>query len=126
MFKKLCLVLLLAAPLWAATSPVEIHLTDRRMFTQELDPPSDHEQQTPSGFDLGYDLTVKTGTPVEFFVETGHHEIVADDGSFDSGALVPGETWTHVFNRPGLYRFHNVFHLGGPEKALRGTIHVRP
>lgn len=119
-FTVALLALLLTAPtLAAAPDTVEVHLTDRRMFTATVDAPSDHDPMTP------YELDIKAGTTVEWYVEQGHHLIVADDNSFSSGALTPGMTYSHRFDRPGLYRFHNDFHLGGPYKALRGVIRVR-
>jgi plastocyanin len=38
------------------------------------------------------------------------HTITADDGSWDSGPIEPGKTWTHTFTQPGEYSFHCTPH----------------
>ncbi len=38
------------------------------------------------------------------------HTITADDGSWDSGLIEPGKTWTHTFAQPGEYAFHCTPH----------------
>jgi hypothetical protein len=47
------------------------------------------------------------------------HTVSADDGSFDSGRLDPGETFSHTFTEPGTFSYHCGFH---PE--MLGTITV--
>ncbi len=38
------------------------------------------------------------------------HTITADDGSWDSGPIEPGKTWTHTFTQPGEFAFHCTPH----------------
>lgn len=54
---------------------------------------------------------VSAGTTVTFANHDEEaHELVADDKSFDSGAIDPHTTWRHTFSTPGRYRFHCDFH----------------
>jgi len=38
------------------------------------------------------------------------HTITADDGSWDSGPIEPGKTWSRTFTQPGEYAFHCTPH----------------
>jgi plastocyanin len=38
------------------------------------------------------------------------HTITADDGSWDSGPIEPGKTWSHTFTQSGEYSFHCTPH----------------
>jgi plastocyanin len=54
------------------------------------------------------ELTVAAGKSVSFVNEDempGGHTLVADDGSFESPPLKKGETWSHVFAKPGTYGY---------------------
>ena len=48
------------------------------------------------------------------------HTITADDGSWDSGPIEPGETWTHTFTQPGEYAFHCT-----PHPFMKAVVVVR-
>jgi len=48
------------------------------------------------------------------------HTISADDGSWDSGPVEPGKTWTHTFTQPGEYAFHCT-----PHPFMKAVIVVR-
>jgi plastocyanin len=48
------------------------------------------------------------------------HTITADDKSWDSGAIEPGQTWSHTFTQPGEYAFHCT-----PHPFMKGVIVVR-
>jgi plastocyanin len=65
-------------------------------------------------------LTIPVGATVTW-TNTGQrtHTVSADDGSFDSGRLDPGEQFSHTFTAPGTYAYHCGFH---PE--MQGTITV--
>lgn len=41
------------------------------------------------------------------------HTVTADNGSFDSGTLAPGQSFSHTFTTPGTYTYYCRFH-GGP------------
>src|SRR5215217_3160484 len=65
-------------------------------------------------------LTVPAGTTVTW-TNTGNrpHTVTADDGSFDSGRLDPGEQFSQTFDQPGTFAYHCGFH---PE--MQGSIVV--
>ena len=48
------------------------------------------------------------------------HTITADDGSWDSGPIEPGKTWTHTFTQPGEYAFHCT-----PHPFMKAVVVVR-
>jgi plastocyanin len=49
------------------------------------------------------------------------HTATADDGSWNSGAIAEGESWSAVFDEPGTYTYHC-----GPHPFMRGVVVVRP
>src|SRR5215218_10058038 len=65
-------------------------------------------------------ITVPAGTTVTW-TNTGSrpHTVTADDGSFDSGRLDPGEQFSQTFDQPGTFAYHCGFH---PE--MQGSIVV--
>ncbi len=66
-------------------------------------------------------LTVAPGTTVRFVNEDGEaHTVTAVDRSFDSGGLDTGDAWTHVFAKPGIYRYFCALH-----PFMKGAIVVR-
>jgi plastocyanin len=48
------------------------------------------------------------------------HTITADDGSWDSGPIEPGKTWTHTFTQLGEYALHCT-----PHPFMKALIVVR-
>jgi plastocyanin len=84
--------------------------------------------QAPASFDVQVvdfefqpaNLTIPAGATVTW-TNAGQrtHTVSADDGSFDSGRLDPGETFSHTFSEPGTFTYHCGFH---PE--MQGTITV--
>ncbi len=48
------------------------------------------------------------------------HTITADDGSWDSGPIEPGKSWSHTFTRPGEVAFHCT-----PHPFMKGVVLVR-
>ena len=56
-------------------------------------------------------LTVKAGDTVTWVNDdTTAHDIVADDGSFDSGNLAPGASYQFVFATAGTVPYHCSIH----------------
>lgn len=51
------------------------------------------------------------------------HTVTADDGSFNSGNLNPGQTWTHTFTTPGTYGYYCAYHswMAGTVIVLAST-----
>ena len=48
------------------------------------------------------------------------HTVTADDGSWDSGPIEPGASWTHMFEKAGDYSFHCT-----PHPFMKGVVVVR-
>ena len=48
------------------------------------------------------------------------HTVTADDGSWDSGAIEPGKSWSHTFTQPGDYAFHCT-----PHPFMKAVVVVR-
>jgi len=66
-------------------------------------------------------ISVEVGTEVVWTNEgETPHTITADDGSFDSGTLDPGETFALTFIVPGRYTYFCI-----PHPFMRGTVEVR-
>jgi plastocyanin len=56
-------------------------------------------------------LTVTAGTTVTWTNNQGvTHTVTADDGSWDSGDLATGETFTHTFDTAGTFAYHCAIH----------------
>jgi len=65
-------------------------------------------------------ITVRQGTFILFTnKDYVPHTITADDGSFDSGTLNPGSTWTGAFNTKGTFTYHCTIH-----PTMHGTVVV--
>lgn len=71
------------------------------------------------------ELTVPAGSTV-VWSNTGTlaHTVTADDDSFDSGILEPGETFTQTFNEPGEYQYYCEFHGDPGMLGMAGVIIV--
>ena len=52
------------------------------------------------------------------------HTITADDGSFDSGYLNLGQTFTQQFDTPGTYQYYCLPHGGPGLSGMAATIVV--
>src|SRR5215212_707133 len=65
-------------------------------------------------------VTVPVGATV-IWTNTGSrsHTVTADDGSFDSGRLDPGEQFSQTFDQPGTFPYHCGFH-----SQMQGSIVV--
>jgi len=48
------------------------------------------------------------------------HTVTADDGSWDSGPIEPGNSWSHTFSQPGEFAFHCT-----PHPFMRAVVVVR-
>jgi plastocyanin len=78
---------------------------------------------TVSVVDFAFDpaaLSVPAGTTVTWTNDGERpHTVTAEDGSFDSGRLDPGESFSFTFDQPGTVSYYCGFH---PE--MQGTIEV--
>lgn len=58
-------------------------------------------------------LNVTTGTKVTWTNnDNTTHTVTADDGSFDSGNIAPGETFSKTFTVAGTVNYHCSIHTG--------------
>jgi plastocyanin len=82
-----------------------------------------------------FDMQIVTFTPFEVHIPAGGmvlwsntsilgHTVTADDGSFDSGNLDPGATYTMTFDTPGTYAFYCLPHGGVGGRGMAGTVIV--
>jgi len=56
-------------------------------------------------------LTIKAGQTVVWTNrDDSDHTIIADDGSFKSGDLSPGESFKFTFKKKGKFKFHCKYH----------------
>jgi plastocyanin len=46
------------------------------------------------------------------------HSVTADDGSFDSGDMLPGATFNHTFTAAGTYLYHCMHHAAETGKVI--------
>jgi plastocyanin len=70
-------------------------------------------------------LRVPVGTPVEWQNRGRNpHTVTADDGSFDSGDLQPGDEFSHAFATPGVYRYYCKYHGAAGGIGMAGVIVV--
>jgi plastocyanin len=65
------------------------------------------------------------GAPMTFtFDGASPHSVTADDGSFDSGVLTQGNTFTMTFQDSGTYAYYCTIHGGAGGVGMSGTIVV--
>jgi plastocyanin len=66
-------------------------------------------------------LTVAVGTTVTWTNnDSARHTVTADDGSFKSGTLGKGGTFSQTFATPGTFAYHCAFH-----SSMTATITVQ-
>ncbi|MBV8083078.1 MAG: cupredoxin family copper-binding protein [Candidatus Eremiobacteraeota bacterium] len=66
-------------------------------------------------------VTIPAGTAVVWTnKDDDPHTVTADDGSFDSKGLGQGDTYRHVFTKPGTYPYHCSAH-----PYMKGTVIVQ-
>jgi plastocyanin len=56
-------------------------------------------------------LVVHVGTTVTWTnQDTVQHEVISDNGTFDSGIMMPNDQFTHTFSQPGNYSYYCKIH----------------
>jgi len=66
-------------------------------------------------------VTIATGDAVKWTNrDTKSHQVVANNGSFASAVIKPGNGYTHVFKAAGTFRYHDALH-----PALTGRVVVK-
>jgi plastocyanin len=66
-------------------------------------------------------VTVKAGTSVTWTNQGRTHTVTADDGSFDSGRIASGATFSMTFKKTGTYAYHCAIH-----SSMVGQVVVTP
>jgi plastocyanin len=70
-------------------------------------------------------ITITAGTSVTW---TNHglmqHTVTADDNSYNSNTLSPGQSFSHTFTSAGTYYYHCVFHGGVGGVGMSGIVIV--
>jgi plastocyanin len=68
------------------------------------------------------DVTVEPGTTVTW-VNEGNvpHTVTSDDGQFDSGVLMPGDSYTVMFKGQGTITYHCAIHPSMTGSVTVGT-----
>lgn len=70
-------------------------------------------------------VTVDAGTTVVWTNNDEiQHTVTADNGTFDSGTLATGETFSYTFNEPGVYPYHCQFHGVAGGTGMVGLVTV--
>jgi plastocyanin len=65
-------------------------------------------------------VTVTGGDTVQWRnLDTVNHQVVANNGSFASGTIAPGRTFSRTMNTPGFFPYHDAL-----KPALKGTVRV--
>jgi plastocyanin len=65
-------------------------------------------------------ISVPVGSTVTWTnQDSTNHTVTADDGSFDSGPLAPGATFSQTFDTAGTFTYHCAIH-----SSMKGTITV--
>src|SRR5438094_5380637 len=93
------LALVLAAPASAATTAVQIKI---------------------AGFAPAAVTSNENDAVKWTHTDTKNHQVVANNGSFASGILAPGKSYTVTFKNGGTYRYHDGLH-----PTLKGTVTVK-
>jgi plastocyanin len=94
-------------------------------FLSQVDPTTAHQDAAidVSVVDFAFEpgtVSVPAGATVTWTNSGSRpHTVTADDGSFDSGRLDPGEQFSQTFDQPGTFTYHCGFH---PE--MQGSIVV--
>jgi len=71
-------------------------------------------------------VTLQPGDTVTWTNNSGlTHTVTADDGSFDSGSVAPGQTFSHTFSTAGTVEYHCSFHGAAGGIGMAGTVVVQ-
>lgn len=71
------------------------------------------------------EITVPVGTTVVWRMEASvSHTVTADDGSFDSGTLNTGDTFSYTFETEGTLAYFCEFHGGRGGEGMSGVVNV--
>lgn len=72
-------------------------------------------------------LTISAGTTVTWTNDDPfNHTVTADDGSFNSGVVAPGDSFSFTFDTPGNYLYYCSIHGGPGGIGMSGMVIVTP
>jgi len=71
------------------------------------------------------DLQIEAGTTVIWKNTVGRHTVTADDASFDSPIMAPGEEFKRTFDRPGTVKYFCNLHGAAGGQKMAGTVTVK-
>ena len=71
------------------------------------------------------DLQIEAGTTVVWKNTAGRHTVTADDGSFDSPIMAPGEEFKRTFERSGTVKYFCNLHGAAGGQKMAGTVTVK-
>lgn len=69
-------------------------------------------------------VRIKAGGTVTWKAKEGSHTVKADDGSFASGTIAAGQSFSRKFDKPGTYNYYCSFHGGTGGHDMAGKIIV--
>jgi len=71
------------------------------------------------------DLQIEAGTTVVWKNTQGRHTVTADDASFESPILAPGEEFKYTFDHPGAVKYFCNLHGAAGGQKMAGTVTVK-
>lgn len=71
------------------------------------------------------DLQINSSTTVIWKNTIGRHTVTADDGSFDSPIMAPGEEFRHTFDKQGSIRYFCKLHGAAGGQKMAGAVIVK-
>jgi plastocyanin len=71
------------------------------------------------------EVQIDAGTTVVWKNNVGRHSVIADDGSFESPIMAPGEEYKRAFEKPGPVKYYCGLHGGAGGMKMAGTITVK-
>ncbi len=69
-------------------------------------------------------VRIKAGGTVTWKSKEGIHTVQADDGSFDSGTISAGGSFSKTFDKPGTYKYFCTLHGSAGGHDMAGKIIV--
>lgn len=66
---------------------------------------------------------VKAGTQVTWVNDDSvAHTVTSDNGTFDSGFIMPGKSWSYTFKQPGKFSYYCTLHN---KQSMSGSVEVQ-
>ncbi|MEP7158034.1 MAG: plastocyanin/azurin family copper-binding protein, partial [Chloroflexota bacterium] len=110
-----------ATPAGSPAAGFHVEIVPGATTFQDSDAPDEFaESETPADYSVNV-LMVPLGALVTWtnHEEASVHTVTAVDGSFDSGSMATGQSFSHVFNTPGEFEY-----FCGPHPWMRAKIMV--